>query len=581
MISKSYIHVKHKIIAFFCVKSLGNSLTGFLVRYIKLPMKRRDFLLSTLATSSIALIPGWARANRTFSPDFSPLIDSDIAPLQHLTSFSGSSEIEGDVYDEAHEIFWDKEGYIKKKGGIPAPSAQYDVIIIGGGLAGLSSAYYLRNKKILLLDGQARLGGNAKAQVYRQSFISQGSAYITMPERGGEIDRFLASLNLKNKFREVSHQDEVVSLGGKTIQNFWDGTSSPNRAEEFRRAREKFKDIFENRYPELPIWNPSSSARAYFNSLDAVSFASWAERELGTSHPHVHEFINLYCWSSFAGGAHEISAAQGLNFLAADLNGTLVLPGGNGMIAQALYENLKRRSDVKMLANSFAADVIAEGGKVSVCYRSSANRLETATAKECIVASPKFVMRHVIRNLSRAQDKAMEDVQFRAYLVANIFLKKKVPSPGYDLFVMSGKIPQSPYEETKQRPVTDVIFADWAGKDSAPQSVLTLYLPLPYPMANQLLFAPGLYDKYRDRVRSQLQPILAGMNLSWSDVQGMRLVRTGHAVPLAQIGGVSSGLFETASKSIDGCIHFANQDNWGNPCFETSLGSALSAVKKI
>lgn len=543
-------------------------------------MNRRDFLLISLATSSIALIPGWARANRTFSPEFASLFDNDIAPLQRLTSFSGSSEIEGDVHDEAHEIFWDKNNYIKKKGGIPTASTQYDVIIIGGGLAGLSSAYYMKGKKILLIEGQPRLGGNAKSQVFRQSYISQGSAYITMPEAGDEIDRFLGSLNLKRKFRQVQHLDEAVTLNGKTIQNFWEGATAPEKADEFRRAREKFKDIFENKYPELPVWDSSSSARTYFNSLDTISFSSWLNRELGPSHPHIHEFINLYCWSSFAGGADEISAAQGLNFLTSDLNGTLVLPGGNGMIAQALYENLKRRPEVKMLANSFAADIIAEDGKVSVCYRNGDNALETVTAKECIVASPKFVMRHVIRGLSSGQSKAMANVSFRSYLVANLFLKKKVKSPGYDLFNMTGKTPKSPHEETKLRPVTDIIFADWAGKDAAPQSVLSLYMPLPYAMANQYLFVPGLFEKYRERIRTQLSPVLEGMNISWSDVQGMRLVRTGHALPLAKVGGVSSGLFEAASESIDGCIHFANQDNWGNPCFETSLGSALAAVKK-
>jgi len=61
----------------------------------------------------------------------------------------------------------------------------------------------------------------------------------------------------------------------------------------------------------------------------------------------------------------------------------------------------------------------------------------------------------------------------------------------------------------------------------------------------------------------------------------MRLVRYGHALPLAQVNGVKSGLFENAAQSIDGCIHFANQDNWGNPCFETSFGSALRVVQKM
>ena len=83
------------------------------------------------------------------------------------------------------------------------------------------------------------------------------------------------------------------------------------------------------------------------------------------------------------------------------------------------------------------------------------------------------------------------------------------------------------------------------------------------------------------KIKPRIAPALEGLGLTWADVEGMRLVRYGHALPLAEIGGVSRGIFERASKSIDGCIHFANQDNWGNACFETSFGSALRVVERL
>lgn len=543
-------------------------------------MNRRDFLLSSLAGGSLLMLPEFARS-RTLSENLLPVNEWDMAPLQRLTSFGGSSVVEGDTHDEAHEIFWDKEGYVKKKGGIPKVSANYDVVIVGGGLAGLAAAYKLSGKKILLIEGHPRLGGNAKAQVYKNSYASQGSAYITIPEDGDEIDTFLKELQLKNKFRKVDHLQEAVTLGGKSLTHFWEGASAPEFAEEFKRAHRKFQDIYENNYPELPIWDNSASARTYFNSLDTISFAAWLSRELGTSHPHILEFINLYCWSSFSAGASDISAAQGLNFLACDLSGTMALPGGNGLIAQALFENLKKKSNVTLLSSSFAVDVQSAGGKAVVCFKNRANQLQTVSARHCIFASPKLVAKKIISSLSSAQEKAMDNVSYRAYLVANIFLNKKVKSPGYDLFTMKGHVPQSPYEESKKRVFTDVIFADWALKDVAEKSILTLYLPLPYAMAQQYLFVPGLYDKYQARIMQELAPVLSHLSLSQSNVEGMRLVRYGHSMPLAKVGGVSSGIFESASRSIDGCIHFANQDNWGNPCFETSFGSALRVAEGI
>lgn len=537
-------------------------------------MNRRDFALSALATATLVMLPKRARAER-----LAPQVD--MSPLRRETYFGPSQTIEGDSPDEAHEIFWNKDGYIAKKGGMPAVSAQYDVIIVGGGMAGLSAAYYLNGKKVLLLEGNPRLGGNSKSQVYGKSYASEGAAYIAQNEDGDEIDQFLTSLNIKKNFRKVNHDGETVFLNGKTVPGFWQGATDPARADEFRFANEKLKSIYENAYPELPIWDNSTSARTYFNSLDNMSLSQWCERELKTNHPHIWEYISLYCWSSFSAAPSEISAAQGLNFLSSDMCGIQVLPGGNGIISQAIYENLRRRSNLTLLSNSFAVDVRSVGGKAVVCYKNADNTLITVTAKNCIVASNKLVMKKILHQPPAPQLKAMSDISYRAYLVANVYLKKKIPSLDYDVFNLKGAMPQSEYQDSKSRTIADVVFADWALNDVADKSVITLYLPLPYEMAQQYLFAPDLYNKYLTRVGHAITPILPSLGLSMSDVEGMRLVRYGHSMPVAHTKGVSSGMFERASSSIDGCIHFANQDNWGNPCFETSFGSALGAVRAV
>jgi hypothetical protein len=547
-------------------------------------MNRRNFILGSLSLSSLLMIPPRARAVSPFNPMLANTLAFtaiDMSPLQKLKNFGGSIEIEGDMQDEAHEIFWNKDGYIAKKGGIPAVSESYDVVIVGGGIAGLSAAYYLKDKKVLLIEMHNRLGGNSKSQVYGKSYISQGAAYITIPDDGDEIDTFLKELKIKNKFRSVDHGDEAVTMKGKFVSGFWDGATDPTRATEFKKAHELFRDIYENKYPEIPVWETTSSGRSYFNSLDRISFANWLKQELGDIHPHIMEYITLYCWSSFSASPSDISAAQGLNFLSCDLAGTLVLPGGNGLISEALYTELKKRPHLTILNQSFAVDIKSVNGKAVVCYKDVDQNLKTVSAASCIVAIPKMVAKKIISDLPAPQLKAMTDITYRAYLVANIFLKKKVPSKSYDVFTLQGANPDDEYNDSKDRVFADIVFSDWASKDSGEKSALTLYLPLPYDMAQQYLFIDGLHGKYLDRIKARLIPVLEDMKMGWSDVEGMRLVRYGHSVPVAKTGSVSSGLFERASASIDNCIHFANQDNWGNPCFETSFGCALEVVKKI
>ena len=547
-------------------------------------MDRRSFILGGFTAGSIFALPGASKAHPAYQKLVETYLNSsavDMAPLERLTSFTGSSVVEGDLQDEAHEIFWNKDGYLQKKGGIPKVTEEYDVVIVGGGLAGMSAAYYLKGKKILIIEGHNRFGGNAKSQSFNRSITSMGSAYITLPEEGDEIDTFLKQTNLKKQFRLTDHDEETVIMNGKFVPGFWAGGTDIKNADQFKAAHEKFKEVWDNNYPEIPVWDNSTSARANFNALDSISFTNWLKRELGEVHPHIMEYITLYCWSSFSASPDEISAAQGLNFLTCDLNGIQVLPGGNGMIAQTLFQELSKRSGVTLVNQSFAVDIKSEGGKAVVCYKDPTNNLKTVRARHCIVANAKMVAKKVISSLSASQDKAMDAVNYRAYLVANIFLKKKIPSKGYDLFTLDGVNPTNEYEDSKKRVFADVIYADWAGKDVAEKSILTLYMPLPYDMAQQYLFVDNLHGKYVDRIKPRIAPTLSQMGLSWADVEGMRLVRYGHSMPVAAINGVASGLFERASASIDNCIHFANQDNWGNPCFETSFGSALRVVEKI
>lgn len=541
-------------------------------------MNRRDFLVVSGVTGALSLLPSWAKAHTKINPlTLKNFTSEDLSPVQRLTALRGSNVVEGDTHDEAHEIFWNKDGYIKKKGGIPAPSAHYDVVIVGAGIAGLTAAYYLPNKKVLVIDGHPRMGGNAKSQNAGKSWVSQGAAYLGENEDGDEIDKFLVSLGIKKHLRKVD--GEPVAINGKIFTKFWEGESDPARAADFVHVKKRLEEVYENEIPELPLWD--MSARSAWDNLDRISFAEWIRREFGEVHPHIMELITLYCWSSYTASPSEISAAHGIYFFVSDTIGhPMVFPGGNGFLSQAVYDKLKGRGNVTMLGKAFAVDIAAVNGKAQVCYKSSENTLATVTATKCIVASPKMVMKFVISTLDPAQKKAMDDINYRAYLVANVMLKKKITSKAYDLYTLKGKVPTNEYNDSKERVFTDIVFADWAGKDNVDQTALTLYMPLPYDMAQQYLFVDTLYSKYEDRLKATLPQVLSNLGLSWADVDGYRLVRYGHSMPIAATGKVADGTFERASKDIAGCIYFANQDNWGSPCFETSWKCGVDVAAK-
>lgn len=541
-------------------------------------MNRRDFLVVSAVTGGLSLLPSWAKAHGQTNPlTLKNFTTEDLSPVLRLTALRGSNVIEGDTPDEAHEIFWNKEGFIAKKGGMPASSANYDVVIVGAGIAGLTAAYTLRNKKVLLLEGNPRLGGNAKSQNAGKTWVSQGAAYIGELDEGSEIDLFLKELGIKNQQRKVE-DEESVSIGGKIYKNFWEGESDPARAADFAHVKKRLDEVYENEIPDLPVWDMEN--RQNWDRLDTFSFAEWIRREFGEVHPHIMELISLYCWSSFSASPSEISAAHGIYFFVSDTCGhPTVFPGGNGFVSQAIYDKLKTLPNVTMKGTAFAVDISAVNGKARVCY-SDNGKLVTVTGTKCIAASPKKVMKFVVSGIDADQKKAMDAISYRAYLVANVMLKKKIASRGYDMYTLKGKVPTNEYNDSRDRTYTDIVFADWAGRDNTPATALTLYLPLPYDMAQQYLFVDTLYQKYEDRLKATLPEVLTSLGLTWADVDGWRLVRYGHSMPVAHTGYVANGTYERASKDIGGCIYFANQDNWGNPCFETAWKSAVEATKK-
>jgi len=258
----------------------------------------------------------------------------------------------------------------------------------------------------------------------------------------------------------------------------------------------------------------------------------------------------------------------------------MVFAGGNAAIAQALYSRLNR-----LRAGYLVIDVCRTDEGVRVCYETPKRELRSLLAQVCVVAAPKFVARRLLPSLEgTAQDAAMARLHYRTYVVANVLIKGRVPSAGYDVFRLTGDPAElaDPRGQTNVRPFTDMIFANWANwaaNDSGENTVLTLYKPFPYEGARQFAYSPQFYGRHRGLIESALPQTLAAIGVDPSRVHDIRLTRWGHALPVAATGLYSSGALELASAPVDGRIFFANQDNYANPSFESAITAAEAAAK--
>jgi len=123
---------------------------------------RRDFINGVAVTAGAAMMPwqllGADNADRTKSPGYYP---------PALTGMRGSHP---GSFEAAHSLrdgtFWDSAGQPENTG------ETYDLVVVGGGISGLSAAHFYRKAtggkaRVLILDNHDDFGGHAKRNEFR------------------------------------------------------------------------------------------------------------------------------------------------------------------------------------------------------------------------------------------------------------------------------------------------------------------------------------------------------------------------------------------------------------------------------
>ena len=537
-------------------------------------VSRRFFLWG--GTAALALLIVGRRAWQTAKVRIFGKLKEDEFPVRQLPAEALKSEqFVGDNPDRAHEILWRKKEIFRLPGVI---SERAPLVVVGGGMSGLASAYWLRDRNPLILEQASQLGGNSRGEIWGDCRFSWAAAYMGPPDKGTPSFDLLHALGLENEGR-IEQGIGATFFGGRPHENFWSGATDLRNAAAFRNAEMILKDIFSKSYPEIPFRENGTLSKDDFESLDRESLRQWCERELVPFPGHIQKFIDGYCYSSFGGGSAEVSAAQGLSFLSSDLTAIRVFPGGNSRISDVLVRKLESvLPEGHLRTQTLVADVKIENEGVRVTYRNPDGTFESILAEQCIMACPKFVAAKVMDDLPSDQRDAIQRLKYRAYAVVNIILKKKVPSPGYDLFNLDHVLGVD--ERRPDLPFVDSIFASWAQEDRCENSVITLYRPFPYEGARPQLLTKT-FRMFEDETRKAIQPLLAVLSLENSDIEGLRISRFGHAMPLAAPGLLADGICERAHRPIQNKIFFAHQDNWANPSFETATKVAWEVSQRM
>ena len=336
--------------------------------------------------------------------------------LVGLTRKSGRV-ISGGLVHESQMV-----GHRLRDGG-PFPPPRHDrhasIVIVGGGIAGLSAAWRLQKRGMtdfVLLEMEGDAGGNARLGANRVSAYPWAAHYVPVPGPKAalvrELFEELGVLDADGTWREQSlcqAPQERLFLFGQ-----WQEGLEP-RIGPTARDRDQSRR-FDDRMAELRATGaftiPMAVGAPDASALDSLSMAAWMARE-GFDSPWLRWAVDYACRDDYGALAADVSAWAGVHYFASREPvepGPLTWPEGNGWITKRLLERVGRFVRTGQLVYR-----VARAGQ-----RWRVLTPDTAwTADAVVFAAPSFLASRVVEGAP-----STPDFVYSPWLTANLTLDR-------------------------------------------------------------------------------------------------------------------------------------------------------------
>jgi protoporphyrinogen oxidase len=491
-----------------------------------------------------------------------------------------------------------KTGHRLRDGFRPEPDhdawATTDVIIVGGGVAGLSAARKLKRAGVnfVLLELESEVGGTA---------ISGESPVVAYPWAAHYLP-----VPLPNNSELIELLDEMDLLEGRTD----DG--SPVVAEQFlcRDPQERvFVDgmwheglfpweratdddvaqlhAFQTEINQWVAWKDASGKRAFsipvaecsndpaVMSLDKQSMAQWMT-DNGWTSELLKWYVDYACRDDYGLRIDQTSAWAGVFYFAARIRepgvesqSFITWPEGNGRLVAHLRDEvadhiLTGHAVSQVVPTEQEPDDAADSHSASVIAFQTSDTAEPEVrgwrARQVIFAAPLFLTPHLVAGYRESGPRGIKEFEFGSWLVANLHLVDRPPENGFTMS-WDNVIYDSPslgyVTATHQR-----------GLDRGP-TVLTYYYPLcdDSPKAARERLLSLSWEQWADVVLSDLERAHPEIR---SLTHRMDIMRWGHAM-IRPTPGFISGPARVQCSLPFGNVHFAHSALSGIPLFEEAF----------
>jgi len=470
------------------------------------------------------------------------------------------------------------------------------VVIVGGGVAGLTAAWRLQNSgfnDFALIELESAPGGTSRSGSNRSISFPWGAHYIPAP--------------MKENTALISLLDEMGVIEGKG------NDGEPVIAEQFLCRDPEERIFYKGRWYEglylhagasaedeqqmekfdaeinaWVLWRDAKGRRAFtlpvsgcsddaeITALDRISMGEWMNQR-GLVSPRLRWWVNYACRDDYGMTLDQTSAWAGLFYFCArvlkpgvESQSLITWPEGNGRLVNHLYGKSKSNIqldravfEINPLSNQIEILTVDRDGRTPRGYRT----------RFVIFAAPQFIARHVIRPYRENPPPHIAEFQFGSWMVANLTLKDR-PKPGStrDFPLAWDNVL---YESES---LGYVVATHQRGIDRGP-TVFTYY----YPLCDENARAARTRLLETDW-RGWADVALTDLSLAHTDirdlVERLDVMRWGHAMIRPRTG------FMWGPARIEGAkpfrsIHFAHSELSGVALFEEAFDHGLRAADEV
>jgi glycine/D-amino acid oxidase-like deaminating enzyme len=471
------------------------------------------------------------------------------------------------------------------------------VVIVGGGVAGLSAAHRLLKAgfdDFVLIELERAPGGTARSGASPLVAYPWGAHYLPAPMKENvELISLLEEMGILEGRDEqgepvVAEQflcrdpEERVFYQGRWYEGLYlrAGASADDLAQ---------FDAFNAEVNRWVAWRDGQGRRAFsipvatcsddaeVSSLDKLTMSEWLDRRRLTS-PRLRWLLDYGCRDDYGLTLDQASAWAGLFYFASrvprpgtEARSLMTWPEGNGRLVAHLFDRAKQKVRLGLAASEIIpVDTNGRSGVDVIAVDHEGTTAVGFHADRVIFAAPHFLTRYLIRPYRDSAPAHVEEFQYGAWMVANLFLKDRPVSRGFPL-AWDNVIYESPS-------LGYVVATHQRGIDRGP-TVFTYYYPLcdadPKQARSKLLAAD--WKDWADVALTDLQKAHHEIR---SLVERIDVMRWGHAMIRPRPGFVWSEARRKAREPYRG-IHFAHSDLSGVALFEEAFYHGIRAADEV